>query len=293
MEFLKETDVKFEENKSLTELSYMRLGGIARVIASPSCQNSFLSLVLYLHSRGIPFKVVGNMSNVLPSDCLYDGVIVRTSELRKIRISDGVVEAEAGCRLSLALWKCAKHGLSLAEELFMIPATVGGAVFGNAGAHGRCIADVFLSALLFDPVTKTVCTYFQSDMKFAYRASIMKKRKLYLLSARFRTKPCDFLTVKENITRYAKIRRAAQPTEYPSLGSIFKRHEEISAGYYIDRAGLKGMRIGGAMISDKHAGFIVNTGGATAAEVKALISQAKASVKSKFGVMLEEEIEIM
>lgn len=293
LDFFKDKDVKIEENKSFSELSYMRLGGIARVVATPKSVDALIALISYLHNRGFLFKLVGNMSNILPPNENYCGVIVKTDGLNTFLPEGDTVTAYTGCRLSRIIWEYAKRGFSGAEELFMIPATVGGAVYSNAGAHGVCISDIFLGASLYDPKADRIYTYSSEDMEFGYRNSVLKHRDLYLLSATLRFNPSDFLSVKNKIMRYAKARRKAQPIEYPSLGSVFKRHEDTGAGYYIDRAGLKGTRIGGAEISTKHAGFIVNTGGATANDVKCLISLAKSEVNKKFGIILEEEIEIM
>lgn len=291
--FLKDKDIKFEENKSFSKLSYMKLGGIARVVCSPSSLGDFTVLISYLQTQGFAYKVVGNMSNILPPDGVYCGVIVRTDSLNRRLIDGEVVTAEAGCRLSRIIWDMSKLGMSGAEELFMIPATLGGAVYNNAGAYGKCISDLLVEAKLYNPATGAIEIYSNVQLQFGYRTSVLKSRKLYLLSAKLKFLPSATLSVTDRIIHFVKARRASQPCEYPSLGSVFKRHSGVSAGYYIDRAGLKGMKEGGAVISEKHAGFIVNKGGATSEEVKKLIRCAKTTVLEHFGIELEEEIEIM
>ena len=175
----------------------------------------------------------------------------------------------------------------------MIPALIGGAVYNNAGAHGVNIADVFVSGYFFCLETRTIVEMNRSDMHFGYRYSILHERGFILLSATFRLLPSAFPNVKAKIAEYAAMRRVNQPLEHPSLGSVFKKCNTTGAGYYIEKAGLKGYRIGGAEVSCKHAGFIINRSNASATDVIELIAFVKATVYRKFGVMLEEEIEFI
>ncbi len=291
--FLKETDIKFEEFSRLDTLSYMRAGGSARILASPTNEEELCQLLSYLFDRNIPNKVIGKMSNILPQDGLYNGVVVKTREINSKTVAENTVCAQCGAALSDIIWSAAHLGLGGCEELFMIPATLGGAIYNNAGAHGRSVSDLFVSARLYNLQDRSVREYSVREMCFSYRDSVLKHKSLYLLSATLRFKPSDFSCVKERIEHFARLRRSAQPIELPSLGSIFKRYDGVGAGFYIDKAGLKGYRIGGAVISEKHAGFIVNSGGACADDVIKLIRFTKETVKERFGITLEEEIEII
>jgi len=291
--FLKEKDIKFEENERLDKISYMKLGGVARLSASPKTENEFCSLLSYLTDKMFRYKVIGRMSNILPTDDVYDGILVKTHEMQEKTVAENKVTVQCGATLAEMIWFCAHVDLGGAEELFMIPATIGGAVFNNAGAHGKEISDIFVSARLYFPLDKSILVYSREDMRFNYRDSILKHREIYLLSATFRFESSDFPFIKNKVEHFARLRRSFQPLDRPSLGSTFKRYEGVSAGYYIDRAGLKGCRVGGAMVSEKHAGFIVNAGGATASDVKQLIECVKQAVFDRFGIWLQEEIEFL
>ena len=291
--FLKKKDIKFEEYSKLNKLSYMRVGGSARVLVAPASAYELCTLLLYLETHGLPYKVVGRMSNILPTDGVFNGVVIRTRNVNRKYVAENEIVAECGAPLAEIIWSAARLGLGSAEELFMIPATLGGAICNNAGAHGRSVSDIFVSARLYSPRNDKTIEYTAEEMCFSYRFSAIKKEPLYLLSATLRFETSEFYEIRERIEHFAKLRRSTQPVELPSLGSVFKQCEGVSAGYYIDKAGLKGYRIGDAMISDKHAGFIVNLGRATAYDVNQLVVFAKETVKERFGVTLIEEIEIM
>ena len=179
------------------------------------------------------------------------------------------------------------------EGLFGIPGTVGGMVRQNAGAFGYEISDRFKCATCYHPYTQSISNYSKDDMQFSYRDSILRNNSAILLNATFELIEKKRNDILAEIAEYKERRVTTQPLEYPSLGSIFKRYNGISAGYYIDRAGLKGHCIGGACVSSKHAGFIVNKGGATAEDYLKLIEYVKDKVYSVFGIELEEEIEVI
>ena len=293
LELLKDEDISFEENIGLDKLSYIRAGGSASLSASPDTLRKLCTLTSYLAEAGMPYKVIGRMSNTMSHSGLYEGVIIKTDKLTRKYEAENCVSAECGVKLSELLWSCARRGLGGGEELFLIPASVGGAVYNNAGAHGRCIADIISSCDVYLPKERKRVTLSASEMCLGYRESFLKNNDAVLLDAKFSFVYKSFLEIKARITECAKIRRASQPLEYPSLGSVFKRHEGVGAGYYIERAGLKGKRIGGAEVSRKHAGFIINVGGATPEDICELISEVKNCVFDTFGIMLEEEIEII
>ena len=291
--FLKSKDVEYCEHVSLAELSSIKAGGSASVVASPDNIEKMVAILTFLMEQSIKFKVVGNMTNIMSLEGEYPGVVIRTDKINRKTWAENKCSAECGARLSKLLWEGAKVNLGGAEELFMIPAFVGGAVFNNAGAHNLSVSDIFINGVFYSLSNKKILVIDRDDMGFGYRKSVLRERDLILLSATFELVPMDFATIREKIRYFASARRIRQPLEYPSLGCVFKRYGGIGAGYYIDKAGLKGYKIGGAEVSDKHAGFIINKHSASPSDIIALIELIKTSVYNKFGIMLEEEIEII
>ena len=291
--FLKDRDIKFTLNAKLDRLSYIKAGGTARMLAEPESLSQLCELSSRLAKEKIPYRIIGRMSNTMSGDGEYDGVVIKTDKLNRKYGAESTIVAECGAKLSDVIWDMARRDMGGCEELFLIPASVGGAVYNNAGAHGRCISDVIASCEVYYPKDRRTVTLSREEMCFGYRDSLLKSRDAILLRATLKFEKKPFSDIKERIRECAKIRRAAQPLEYPSLGSVFKRHGDVGAGYYIDRAGLKGLRVGNAEVSRKHAGFIINLGGAVPSDITTLIIEVKRRVFDTFGIMLEEEIEII
>ena len=290
---LKLHEVEILEDIEFKSLTTIRCGGIASIVVLPKTLNEYLFVLRYLTERDIPFKVVGNMSNVLPPDGVYDSVIIRTTPLNHITFAGNIVTADCGAKISSVLWQAAKMNLGGGEGLFMIPGTLGGMVYQNAGAYGVSISDIFLEGKFYDSQTDEVVTLAKADMDFSYRHSLLSSRRLYMLSMRLLLHPVAFENVKKRITELAKMRRVSQPTAYPSLGSIFRRDGDFIPAKVIDELGFKGMYVGGAMVSEKHAGFIVNQGSATSSDIKALIQIIKKTVSDKLSLDLSLEIEYL
>lgn len=233
------------------------------------------------------------MTNLLIKDGVYHGVVIKTDKISAISRAKNVVSCSCGIKISHVIRSMASLGFGGMEGLFGIPGTVGGMVRQNAGAFGDEISDRFLSALCYYPTEGRIVTVCKDDMHFAYRSSALSESSAVLISATFDFVPMSKETILGKIKDFQATRREKQPLEYPSLGSTFKRCGGKSAGFYIDRVGLKGVSIGGAQISEKHAGFIINRGGATAYDYLKLIDTAKEKVYTDFGIELEEEIEII
>lgn len=233
------------------------------------------------------------MTNLLIKDGMYQGVVIKTDKISATSSTENVVSCSCGIKMSRIIRSMASLGLGGMEGLFGIPGTVGGMVKQNAGAFGYEISDRFVSAVCYYPDVGSIVTHYRNDMHFAYRSSVLSKSSAVLISATFDFVPTFQETILGKIRDFQATRREKQPLEYPSLGSVFKRHSGHSAGYYIDRSGLKGVSVGGAEISEKHAGFIINRGGATACDYLKLIDMAKEKVYADFGIELEEEIEII
>lgn len=265
----------------------------ARAVVYPDSEEKIINLVSGLTACDLPFKVIGGMTNLLIKDGIYHGVVIKTDKMSKESSTENVVSCSCGMRMSRIIRSMASLGFGGMEGLFGIPGTVGGMVKQNAGAFGNEIKDRFVSAVCYYPADGRITVFNRDDMRFAYRSSALSGGDAVLISATF-----DFVTmpkedIDEKIKDFQAKRRENQPFEYPSLGSVFKRHSGQSAGYYIDRSGLKGVSVGGAEISEKHAGFIINRGGATAYDYLKLIDIAKEKVYADFGIELEEEIEII
>ena len=240
-----------------------------------------------------PFVIAGRMSNVLFRKPLYDGVVIKTTNYRTKNEAENTVTLSCGSTLRETIRDMASKDLGGMEGLFGIPGSVGGMVKQNAGAFGYEIADRFVSADCYFVSRNQISTVTKKDMEFEYRNSALSSKETILLSATFSFVHKRRSEIFEEIADYTSQRRQKQPIAMPSLGSVFKRCEGIGAGYYIDKAKLRGHRVGGAEISGKHAGFIVNAGGATADDYLALIELAKERVYNLFGIELQEEIEII
>lgn len=246
-----------------------------------------------LNRNEIPYTVAGGMSNVIVRNKEYNGVVVKTTKLTSKNVAENAVDVSCGAKLSKIIYEMAAHNYGGMEGLFGIPGTVGGMVKQNAGAYGYEISDRFTEAVCYLKNECKLSTFTKADMRFSYRKSALSQLNAILISAKFDFIPKPQDVILSQIREFRNKRMQSQPLEYPSLGSVFKRHNGVGAGFYIDRCGLKGYSIGGACVSDKHAGFIVNTGAATADDYLRVIEHVKKTVYAAFGIELEEEIEII
>lgn len=264
-----------------------------RAVAYPDSIEKLIVLINALDTNGVPFFIVGGMSNVLVEDRFYNGVLVKTTKIKnKIKAEE---YTEVYCGNTVRELSSLGRDLDLGgfEGLCGIPGTIGGMIRQNAGAFSYEISDRFISADCYCLRERAIRKFTKDEMCFSYRNSILRDKNLVLLCATLKFIPKRQSDILTEINDYAQRRRSTQPTSLPSLGSTFKRCDGISAGYYVDKAGLKGYSIGGAQVSSKHAGFIVNTGGATAKEYIELLDYVKNRVRDAFGVELEAEIEII
>ena len=276
----------------LCEYSTFRIGGKADLVLFPTTVEQFTLQLAMLAQSGLKYKVIGNGSNVLFSDAGFRGVVVVTSEMKQYRFDGNVLVAESGASLARVCTEASRHGFAGLEFGCGIPGTVGGGVYMNAGAYGGQISDVLLSSDCYDTANNRTFTLDAAAHDFAYRHSVFADHPEYIvLSSRFSLPKGDAEQIMQRVREQAQSRRDKQPLNFPSAGSTFKRPEGYFAGKLIEDAGLKGLRVGGAVVSEKHAGFVVNDGGATAADVLALVEQIKARVLDAFGVRLECEFE--
>ena len=287
-------DVEYKGNIRLSDISYAGIGGIGELGAYPKNEAALSELVRRLEMRGICYRVVGGLSNLLIPDEGYGGVMIFTDRLTRAELADGKIILGAGVRLSAIYKEMLSSGVATFDELYGIPGRVGGLVCSNAGANGREISDILISAEAYDAREDMRLTLDPSRLALGYRDSLMKRdRRLICLSAAFKVIRSTPDGIRARVEGFKERRRRTQPVELRSLGSVFKRPEGHFAGELIERSGLKGKRVGGAMISDKHAGFIVNLGGATARDYLSLVELCEREVYLQFGIRLEREIEIL
>lgn len=268
-----------------------QIGGPADYFVSPKTKDAFSALIRVCYEKDYPFMVLGEGSNLLVSDEGIEGLVISTSYLKNIQIKDDIIEAEAGLLLKDLSEFALLKGLSGLEFSCGIPGTLGGAVYMNAGAYEGEMKDVIVSVTLADE-KGNIIEKSADEMGFSYRHSILSEEKLYCLSAKMRLMPKDKAEIKAKIDEFTQKREDKQPLDLPSAGSTFKRPVGYYAGKLIIEAGMQGERVGGAEISNKHAGFIVNQGGASARDVLLLIEKVKAAVYEKSGVLLEPEVRV-
>ncbi len=280
---------------SLAKLTTFRVGGMAEYLALPKTPQQLARVLAWGKAQALPVTLLGAGSNLLISDRPLNGLVICTRALRhsEFNLTTGVVTAAAGEPWSSLAWKAARYGLKGFEWTIGIPGTVGGAVVMNAGAHGSETADILIEATVLSPQgTATVMK--PSDLDFRYRTSNLQGRDGIVTTAIFQlSSGHDPITVKAATAADLKSRRATQPYHLPNCGSVFRNPLPHSAAKLIQAAGLKGYQIGQAQISTLHANFIVNLGGAQAADVLALIRHAQAVVYERDGIQLEPEVKMI
>lgn len=267
-----------------------RTGGPALYFVTPSCEKEIASVVNLCRREKMPYYILGNGSNLLVSDKGYDGVIISmTKGFSQIEVRDQVITAGSGALLSRIARTALEESLTGLEFAAGIPGTLGGAVVMNAGAYGGEMKQVLqsVSVLTKDGQVKEIPA---EELELGYRKSCIQREEYIVLSAEILLKQGKKSEIQAQMEDFAARRREKQPLEYPSGGSTFKRPEGYFAGKLIEDAGLKGFTVGGAQVSEKHSGFVINRNGATSADVYELCRQVQARVKEKFGVDLEMEV---
>lgn len=292
---IKEENIcKIDEGVSLSKLTTYRVGGKASCIAYPKDINELVNLLKLLKSNGVKYKLLGNGSNLLFSDNDYQGVLIKLSEFNNIEfISKNKLRVGAGYSLIKLSLLTAKKGLTGLEFASGIPGSVGGAVFMNAGAYKSDMGYVVESVKVLTP-NYEVINLENKEMNFHYRYSYLQKNRDYIcleviIKLQFGKKDAIEEVIKERRER----RIASQPLEYPSAGSVFRNPDGNFAGKLIEDCSLKGMKHGGAMISDKHANFVVNYKDATSSDIKYLIDLAHDKVLEKYGIDMKIEQEFV
>ena len=282
-----------EREVSMKNYTSFKVGGPAELFLSPEDAGQTAKLVRFCEKEEIPVFVLGKGSNLLVSDRGIKGAVIYTGKQCSISMTDeNTVRAQSGASLAQLCTFALGNSLSGLEFAYGIPGTVGGAVFMNAGAYGGEMKDVLLNS----EYVSTDGTSGELDneaMELSYRHSAYENSNLVITAASVRLAPADRNEIKSTMNDILARRKEKQPLEYPSAGSTFKRPEGNFAGALIEQCGLKGVSVGGAQVSEKHAGFIINRGGATAADILSLIKHVQARVKAQTGVSLETEIRLI
>ncbi len=291
---LPDKDIAIDE--PMSRHTSFKIGGPATFFVNVGDSDDLIAVISLCKKENVTFYPVGNGSNLLVADKGFDGVVIKLSgDLATITIKDeinegtGLITAGAGAGLTALSVFAAGKGFTGLEFAYGIPGTVGGAVIMNAGAYGGEVKQIIVSAKVLTPDLK-VLEVLAEDMDLSYRHSAFKDKGYIVLSADFRLKVYPKIQIRAVMESYKKARQEKQPLEYPSAGSTFKRPEGYFAGKLIQDAGLKGYSVGGAQVSVKHSGFVINTGNATCQDVAQLISDVRAKVLEHSGVELSPEV---
>lgn len=290
LERFKNNNIPFSVNEPMNKHTSFQIGGPADVFVCPADKGQLKTAVEIIKEWGVPYFVLGNGSNLLVSDKGFRGVILHP-EFNEMNITGTTMVCGSGVLLSRAAREAAKHSLSGLVFASGIPGSMGGAVRMNAGAYGGEMSDVVVRTEYLNPTTMELTCVTGEEHDFSYRHSMFCGEEGYIIcETELSLTPGNQQEIMAQMDDLAKRRREKQPVSLPSGGSTFKRPPGDYAAALIDRAGLRGRSVGGAQVSEKHTGFIVNTGGATAEDVLTLMEQVKQEVFHQFGVMLESEI---
>lgn len=284
---------KVEKNASLKKYTTYRAGGTAKVIVSPKSIDKLLELLKLLKDNNVEYKILGNGSNLIFNDSVYEPVLIKLNDINNCDINNNVITVGAGYSLISLAMKVSRLGLTGMEFATGIPGTVGGAVYMNAGAYKSDMGYIVTEVKAINENLEIV-TLYNKDLKFKYRSSFFQTHKNYIcIEATIKLKYGSKKLIKEVIEDRRQKRISTQPLEYPSAGSVFRNPENDYAWRLINVCGLKGYRIGGAMVSEKHANFIINVGNAKGEDIRNLILYVKDTVKKETGVDLKVEQEFV
>ncbi len=284
------TDENIRVDEPMSRHTTFRTGGPASLFMRVSDTLQLMKIKSFLDKAGEQYFIIGNGSNILVSDKGYDGVVISLEMLRKVELrKDNTVYAQAGALNSAIASFARDNSLTGFEFAAGIPGTIGGAMIMNAGAYGGEMKMITRQVEVIGPDTEEIVLD-NDAMEFGYRTSAIKGRNYIVLSALLSLEKGDVSLISEKMTELAKKRKEKQPLEYPSAGSTFKRPEGYFAGKLIEDSGLKGFSVGGAQVSEKHCGFVVNKGGATSSDIYELIQKVQTRVNDNFGVVLEPEV---
>lgn len=278
------------EMENLNKYTSFHIGGPAKALVFPRDEKSLIEIIKICKSENLKYIVLGNCTNVLVSDKGYDGVVIMLKNvLDNIDINEDTIEVGAGATLRSVANTALSYSLTGFEFAHGIPGSVGGGVIMNAGAYDGELKDIVESVRVLDD-NLNIIELSNEDMNFSYRTSVAQENNYIVLSAKFKLVKGDSIKIKEKMDDLWNRRVTKQPLEWPSAGSTFRRPKGYFAGKLIDDSGLRGFTHGNASISDKHCGFVINKGGATAREVRETIETVQKIVKDNYGVELKREV---
>ena len=282
-------------NEPMSKYTSFKIGGSAECMVKIKTLEQLKSILKYTNENNINLTIIGNGSNILVSDEGIKGIVVKIEiDNLEIDIQDkkAIITVGSGVKLGLLAQKCLKQEIAGFEFASGIPGTIGGAIRMNAGAHGSEMKDIVKTVTYVDR-NGAVHKIESNQAEFEYRKSLFSHNDYIIVETEIELEKGNANEIKEKMTEYANFRKEKQPIEYPSAGSTFKRGSDFITAKLIDECGLKGYQIGGAQISEKHAGFIINKNNATAKDVIKLMEYTKEQVYEKFGKIIEAEIEIL
>ncbi len=279
-------------NEPLKQYTMTRLGGNADLFIMPGTEEEAQAVVKYAYENEVPLLMLGNGSNMVVRDGGVRGIVLNFSKLDAVEIQGGVVVAQAGALIIDVSRQVAANGLTGFEFACGIPGSIGGAMAMNAGAYGGEVKDVIVDCTVLTQEGERLVLS-KDELELGYRKSIIAKNGYYVLNAKFQLEKGDQQEIDAKIADLTHQRESKQPLEYPSAGSVFKRPPGYFAGKLIQDSGLQGKGVGGAEVSTKHAGFIVNKNNATATDYIQTIQMVQRTVKEKFDVELEMEVKIV
>ena len=291
LSILKEEQVKKDE--PMKSHTTFRVGGPADYFVTPQTAEEVAKVIEACTQEKVPYYIVGNGSNLLVSDKGYEGVIIQIyKQMNQVKVEGAQIHAQAGALLSMIAKRALDAELTGFEFAAGIPGTLGGACVMNAGAYGGEMKDVLKSVTVLTDKGE-VKTLAKEELELGYRTSVIKKAGYIVLEAKIQLKEGDQEAIRETMKDLTIRRTTKQPLEYPSAGSTFKRPEGYFAGKLIMDSGLAGYQVGGAQVSEKHCGFVINAGDATARDVRTLMDNVRDIVYKKYGVTLEPEVKFL
>lgn len=284
-------NIKYKENVSFKTMTSFKTGGNISLVIYPKNIKELKKVLMIIKFYKKKYYIIGNGTNILAGDNDFDGVVISLKSFDNYEIQDDVLYVQSGCNLSLISYELCKKGYDTFDYSTAIPGTIGGAIYMNAGAYGKEIKDSLIETRVLNKFF--IKTYKNSNMKFGKRYSILQDKKdSIILDAKFKLNSSDE-DIMQTVTENNSKRKKTQPLEYPNAGSIFKNPEGYYAGKLIEDLGLKGYRVGGAKISEKHANFIVNDNNATSLDILNIIEYVQMKVLNEYKIKLELEIKLI
>lgn len=283
---------KILKNEIMSKHTSFKVGGPVDLFITVETIEQLKDTIKILKHQNIEYKVIGNGSNLLVKDEGYRGAIIKPS-FNSIEIKEDIVEVGAGVKNGMLAQKLLQKELTGFEFSAGIPGTIGGAMVMNAGAHGREMKDIVDAVTYYNCENDEIETIKKEECNFEYRNSKFKNSNVIIIKAILKLQKANSIEIKQKMDEYKQFRIEKQPIEYPSAGSTFKRGADFITAKLIDEAGLKGYTVGGAQVSEKHAGFIINKNNATATDIINLIEEVQKIVYEKFNKKIELEIEII